>query len=294
MEREEIIREDFPSARRGWDPDAVRAHLESLAERIPSGPPGLAEDAGARVSSILAAAEETAREIEQRARSEAEQLLESARTEAAELLERARSESERLLAAARGEAGESVEAAQRAVQSLIGQAEELQGKVGALGDSLTGEGAATSDAADAATSDAPDADAGEEPEGARESEPAPEPVAEAAATAETEPAPESTEEAAAPAEPDPAEAGAASTEDLIASLKAGGPSADPADNNAGGGAETAAADAATDLGAARLVAMNRALEGAGREQIAADLESEFGAVEGVDALLDDVLARAGR
>ncbi len=37
-----------------------------------------------------------------------------------------------------------------------------------------------------------------------------------------------------------------------------------------------------------------ALEGASREQISSQLRSEFGAVSGVDALLDDVLARAGR
>ena len=40
--------------------------------------------------------------------------------------------------------------------------------------------------------------------------------------------------------------------------------------------------------------MNMALEGASRDQIASQLRSEFGQVDGVEGLLDDVLSRAGR
>ncbi len=40
--------------------------------------------------------------------------------------------------------------------------------------------------------------------------------------------------------------------------------------------------------------MNMALEGASREDISAQLESEFGAVPDQDSLLDEVFARAGR
>ena len=40
--------------------------------------------------------------------------------------------------------------------------------------------------------------------------------------------------------------------------------------------------------------MNMALDGSSREQIATRLETEFGSVDGVDALLDDVLRRAQR
>ena len=48
-----------------------------------------------------------------------------------------------------------------------------------------------------------------------------------------------------------------------------------------------------DDSAARLVAMKMALDGREREQIAAELDSKFGASNRA-ALLDDVLARAGR
>lgn len=48
-----------------------------------------------------------------------------------------------------------------------------------------------------------------------------------------------------------------------------------------------------DDSAARLVAMKMALDGSDRSQIAAELESKFGASDR-NALLDDVLSRAGR
>jgi hypothetical protein len=51
---------------------------------------------------------------------------------------------------------------------------------------------------------------------------------------------------------------------------------------------------AAEQGAARLVAMNMALEGASRDEIAKQVEADFGPVAGVEALLDDVLARANR
>jgi cell division septum initiation protein DivIVA len=50
--------------------------------------------------------------------------------------------------------------------------------------------------------------------------------------------------------------------------------------------------AVNDDAAAKLVAMQLALSGKGREQIASELESRFGAGDRA-ALLDDVLARAG-
>ena len=48
-----------------------------------------------------------------------------------------------------------------------------------------------------------------------------------------------------------------------------------------------------DDAAARLIAMKLAVDGKGRDEIASELEAKFGAGER-SALLDDVLARAGR
>ena len=79
----------------------------------------------------------------------------------------------------------------------------------------------------------------------------------------------------------------ASTEDLIAQLK-GGASTAPVN----GSGEPSAPG--SDLAAARLVTMNMALEGYSREQISARISSEFGGLDDLDGMLDDVLARAGR
>jgi hypothetical protein len=50
----------------------------------------------------------------------------------------------------------------------------------------------------------------------------------------------------------------------------------------------------SDAAAARLVAMNLALQGADRAAISAQLAAEFASLEDRDALLDEVLARVGR
>ncbi len=221
MERDEIVREDFPAARRGWDPDAVRAHLNSLAEKLPSESVSLGDAAAERVGAIVGAAESTAAEIEAEAREQAEAIAVAARDEAAAIVERARSEAQRRL-----------DQAQEAVESLLGQAEALRSKVG-------------SQPATPAT----------------QPEPAPD-----------RPADDVPEQAAPPAaEPEPE------------------PEPEPAD-----GAASGPAGPEVDLSGARLVAMNLALEGADRELISARLESEFGAVDELGAMLDDVLARAGR
>jgi cell division septum initiation protein DivIVA len=60
-----------------------------------------------------------------------------------------------------------------------------------------------------------------------------------------------------------------------------------------GAASVPSASNGGDDSAARLVAMKMALDGSGREQIAAELDAKFGASDRA-ALLDDVLARAGR
>jgi hypothetical protein len=99
---------------------------------------------------------------------------------------------------------------------------------------------------------------------------------------------------------------ATTTEELIAQLRAGAGlgSADPNGTADSPSAIDVAEDATvtdipaavsgSDLGAARLVAMNMALEGSSREEISSQLKSEFGEVDGVEGLLDDVLSRAGR
>jgi len=112
LDREDIVRDDFPTVRRGYDPDAVKAHLRAVADALPerSSTP-LAQTAAGRVGEIIEVAERKAAEIEAEARSEAE----------------------RIVKAAREEASEQVDRAQGAVNRLVEQADELRSAVGKLG-----------------------------------------------------------------------------------------------------------------------------------------------------------------
>jgi DivIVA domain-containing protein len=72
VDRDEIERRDFPSARRGYDRDAVDAHLRQVADMVTrERPASLAEGTSAHVRSIIEAAEAGAREMRQQAGREA-------------------------------------------------------------------------------------------------------------------------------------------------------------------------------------------------------------------------------
>jgi DivIVA domain-containing protein len=112
MKRDEIIKSDFPTARKGYDRAAVDAHLRKVADAADrsAGEPSLADAAAQKVGSIIEAAEAKAKEIEADARREADQLLSKARAEA----------------------GEQIERAQDSVSKLVGQADELRERVSAM------------------------------------------------------------------------------------------------------------------------------------------------------------------
>ena len=99
MDRTQIEREDFPSARRGWDPAAVRAHLNRVAEDVTalaaaaSAPVATtASTAAEKVQSIVGAAEQTANEILADARAQAGELVAATEAEVGDLRSRAAEE----------------------------------------------------------------------------------------------------------------------------------------------------------------------------------------------------------
>jgi len=91
LDRDSIVRRDFPTNRRGYDPAAVEAHLSALAgeiealQRHASEPATLSEHAGEQVRAIVQAAERGAEEIRATANAEAAQRVAHV-TEAAEHL----------------------------------------------------------------------------------------------------------------------------------------------------------------------------------------------------------------
>jgi DivIVA protein len=129
-ERDEIVRDDFPITRRGYDPAAVRAHLEAVRERT-----SLAKTAGNSVADIIETAERTAAEIEQTARREAKH----AEREAAETREQASREAQRILDRARSEGKAHAERAVEALTRLVEEADVLRTALAQIGQDVTAE-----------------------------------------------------------------------------------------------------------------------------------------------------------
>jgi DivIVA domain-containing protein len=129
MDREEIERQDFPAARRGYDPGAVDAHLRRVADEFDTvarqRPGSLAEGASSQVRAILEAAETSARQLRDEAGREAGdhvERVEDAAKGMLEKLDRLQTELDRLLAGLKSTA-----------ESLTGSLEELSREVGTLG-----------------------------------------------------------------------------------------------------------------------------------------------------------------
>ena len=88
LDRRSIERKDFPVGRRGYDTEAVDAHLNSIAEEVEelkrsSGGPGesLASSVGEQVRAIVEAAETSAVQLRADAEREAKKILADARRE---------------------------------------------------------------------------------------------------------------------------------------------------------------------------------------------------------------------
>jgi DivIVA domain-containing protein len=90
MDRPSIQRSDFPTVRRGYEPDAVDAHLRQIADEVEAlrsrGP--VASAASSQVQKILEAAESAADQLRADAGEEAREHIHRVSTAARELLER--------------------------------------------------------------------------------------------------------------------------------------------------------------------------------------------------------------
>ena len=91
LDRSSIQRSDFPTVRRGYEPEAVDAHLRELADEVegmrPSAQP-VAAAASSQVQRIIEAAETTADQLRTEAGDEAREHVHRVSTAARELLER--------------------------------------------------------------------------------------------------------------------------------------------------------------------------------------------------------------
>ena len=106
LRRQDIERRDFPIARRGYDPDAVDAHLRSLADRL--------DEQGATAASLAGAASEQVRAI-----------VTAAEASAAEIR-----------AAADEEAQSHLARVEEAAKAMLQRVDEMEGELGKLVETL--------------------------------------------------------------------------------------------------------------------------------------------------------------
>jgi DivIVA domain-containing protein len=167
LDRRSIEKRDFAAGRRGYDRAEVDRHLGAIADavdQLKAASPAQGTVAGVtaqRVEAIVAAAEASAREIEQRADADAEQIRERAEANAAAHVKRA----------------------EDIAEGMAGRAAELQQQISLLIEQIAAlnAGIASSDLAEpAAQAEQPvtDADPVPEPEPEPEPEPAPAPASE--------------------------------------------------------------------------------------------------------------------
>jgi DivIVA domain-containing protein len=162
LERGQIQRRDFPQARKGYDQQAVDSHLRAIAdevEQLKNAQPAQASLAGAaasRVEAIVAAAEASAREIEERAHSDADEIRARAEQEAAARVKGAEESIDRLVDAA--------QTLQREIEDVVGRIASLRDGVEAI-------------QADVDSASRPTESTAAAPVGPIHSEPAPEPPA---------------------------------------------------------------------------------------------------------------------
>jgi DivIVA domain-containing protein len=109
LDRQSIEKKDFPIGRRGYDPEAVDAHLHTLADEIDE----LKRSARRRSESLAAAASEQVRSI-----------VEAAETSAADIQRQAEDEAREIRAEASSEAGATREHATSEAREYVGRVSE--------------------------------------------------------------------------------------------------------------------------------------------------------------------------
>jgi vacuolar-type H+-ATPase subunit H len=292
LDRQDIEKRDFPIGRRGYETEAVDAHLRVIAVEIESfkqqqaapaqGAESLATVASEQVRAIVEAAETSAAGIKRDAEDEARTI----RQDAADEAERTRSE-------AASQAREHVAKVSEGTAVMLQRVDAMESELGALVESLrTGANRLTADlallqgdmgelratgAGAEQVEMAPEAPVSE-PEPVAEApsaEPAIVPRPEVAAEPDVEPEPEVEPEAESEPEADQETA----TVEPVAEAEAEPEAA--ADTSAGDDAE-----------GARLIALNMALNGTPREETDRYLAENF-SLANRDALLDEVYARIG-
>lgn len=147
LDRQSIEKKDFPIARRGYDPEAVDAHLKRLAgevERLEreaassaaAAPAAAAPAPASSPASMAIAASESVRAIVEAAESSAAGIETEARDEAAKIRSEAEADAAATRDAAVAKNQEHVGAVGEATSLMLQRVDAMEGEIGALVESL--------------------------------------------------------------------------------------------------------------------------------------------------------------
>ena len=301
LDRQSIERRDFPIARRGYDIEAVDAHLRMVADEHDALTRG---GRGAGAGSIAAAAADQVRQIVEAAEQTASEMTREAELEARQVRQDAREDAERLRAEAAREARQHVGRVAELARGMLERIQGMDGEVAGLVQGLrAGSQRLSADLSllQSSIGDAAGLTDHRAADGGREDAVAGNPPA-LASDDDVSRSGSEMDAGLHPAGPGADQpAGSAEQPDGRADQPAA--SADQPDGGAdqpAAGADQAVADAAEmDAEAApvgdgaRMVALNMALNGVAREETERHIERNFD-VPDLPGLIDDVYARVGR
>jgi DivIVA domain-containing protein len=309
LDRQSIERKDFPVGRRGYDPDAVDAHLKTLADEIDE----LKRSARRKSETLASSASEQVRAIVEAAETSAADIQRQAEEEAREIRDEANSEAESTREQATAQARDYVGKVSESTSSMLQRLDAMESELTALTESLrTGSNRLNADlqllegnlteVGDAVSPrprfepEQPEVELEwiEEEAGAELVHPdAVQPIAEAPLAAEFEPAADNGEPLAPPAiAPAPQFGEPLVYSDPEPAAQMGEPLTHPDTIAAAGGLSALEAEpiaVSDDDEGARLIALNMALNGTPREDTDRYLSENFQLADR-DRLLDEVYA----
>lgn len=136
LDRQSIEKRDFPIGRRGYEPEAVDAHLAAIAEQVAQLQQAPAEQRGASASSLASTASDQVRLIVEAAESSATEIEREARDQAAQIRDEAAGDAERTRHEAIERSGAHVGRVDEATTLMLQRVEAMESELGALAESL--------------------------------------------------------------------------------------------------------------------------------------------------------------
>ncbi len=279
LERQSIEKKDFPVGRRGYDPDAVDAHLRAIADEVEE----LKHATRRRTETLASAASDQVRAIVEAAESSAAEILRQAEDEAREIRADANREARATREDSNTQAREYVSKVSEETAAMRERLEAMGTELTALLESLsTGSNRLEADLQLLARSLAEvretAAPRGDVPAGV-----AGEPERPAAIEPELAPA-----DVQPPADPEAADAEVAEAEAEVVEM----PQPTPEPRAAAAGSPSEPSGGADETEGARLIALNMALSGTPREETDRYLAENFELLDRA-RLLDEVYESVG-